>query len=299
MSENGNQKTTSKGCFHKFSVVIIASIAIFVVIVVFCLVTAVIASLLNISSDQLGEIWLYGILVIFLMLVVVVGIMIYFRERSTLRKRYYQIDSLFAALGMTGRSYLGSGRQYHGIVDDRTVAAYFYPGPSMDIYIALSLNTRLGIGVKGGVHPAVFGFFPSNKLVTDDPAISFLSIYSLDKQWARKLLENAQAKVAILRLSLGQRMYKFHDLLFQPEWMQFRIKHISLIELNAENFQTRFNDLFDLVSIVETLPAPTVTVKTSHLAQKIIPNRSNFTCLIFGIICLIISIVAAIIIILT
>lgn len=267
---------------------------IILLIMVASLVGLVILSvLLPITERQRIYLWVGGLL---LLLFVMIAIIFIWSSR-TIQRRAALLDEIFGLLGLTGRAYLWNGRQYHGSLNGRQVDVYFYRGPSLAIYIASPLNTRLGIGLKGRFSQLASSVINRPELLSNDPELAHLGIYPLDQRWGMDLLANAQAKAAILRLTAAGSDFEIRNLLFQPEALQFQIHRINSRTITAENLRIWVNDLFDLVEIAESLPAPTVTAVASAMERTTRQNRSRFALPILGIACGILGFFAAIIII--
>jgi hypothetical protein len=110
-----------------------------------------------------------------------------------LLRRARHLDEAFAPLGLQGKMYLTNGRQYHGAMGGRPVDAYFYRGPTLDLYLGASLKTRMSVGVKDRVGQAIAGMFNRQTMPATDPDLDRLSVYTLDETWARELLNDPGA----------------------------------------------------------------------------------------------------------
>lgn len=287
MSESKVAKSWGATCARQALLAIII-----LLVVVASLVGLVIVSvLLPITESQRIYLWVGGLpLLLFLM---VGGIFAW--SAHTIRRRAAQLDAAFNPMGLNGRAYLWNGRQYHGTWSGRQVDVYFYRGPSLAIYIASPLNTRLGIRLKGPLSQMASSLSSCPELVSSDPELTHLGIYPIDERWARELLDNPQAKAAILRLTSAEAGFEFRNLLFQPEAIQFQIHRINLSTITTENLRIWIKDLFDLVGIAESLSAPRFTTVASPMERKTRLNRSDFALPIMGITCGIIAFFAAII----
>lgn len=288
MSESKIFKSWGAGCVRQ------ALFAIFIFLVfVAGLVGLVILSVsLPITESQRIYVWAGGLLL--LLFLMVGGIIVW--SANAIRQRASQLDAAFNQFGLTGKAYLWNGRQYHGMLNGRQLDAYFQRGPSLIIYLASPLNTRLGIRLKGRFSPLASGMFNHPELVSIDPDLIHLGIYPLDEHWGRELLNNPQAKTAILRLISNEAAFEFRNLLFQPEAIQFQIHRINLRFITAENLRIWVNDLFNLAKIAESLPTPGVTSFASAMERKTRINRGDFILPVMGITCGIVGFFAAIII---
>jgi hypothetical protein len=254
----------------------------------------VLTGLLPIQPSQRIYVWVGGML--FLFFLVVGGLFVW--STHMLRQRAAHLDAAFNQLGLPGKAYLWNGRQYHATLSGRQVDAYFSRGPSLVIYIAAQLNTRLGIRLKGSLSQMASAALNRPELITSDPELAHLGIFPLDERWGRALLVDPQAKAAILRLTSAETAFEFRNLLFQPEAIQFQIHRIHLSGICAENLRIWVNDLFTLAKIAESLPSPTVTSMASAIERKTRSNRGDILLPIVGITCGIVGFFAVIIFIL-
>ena len=287
MSESKIIKSWEAGCARQALLAMI----ILLVIVAGLVGLTILSVLLPLTESQRIYLWVGGLLL--LLFLMVGGIFVW--SAHTIRRRAAQLDAAFNPMGLTGRAYLWNGRQYHGTWSGRQVDVYFYRGPSLVIYIASPLNTRLGIRLKGPLSQMASGLINRPELVSSDPELTHLGIYPLDERWAKELLDNPQAKAAILRLTSVEAGFKFRNLLFQPEAIQFQIHCINLSAITAENLRIWIKDLFDLVGIAESISTPSVTAVASPMERKTRLDRSDFALPIMGITCGIIVFFAVII----
>jgi hypothetical protein len=287
LSESKTIKSWGAGCALQSLLAIIILLVVVVGIVGLVILTV----LLPITDSQRISIWVGGLLLI--LFLIVGGIFVW--SAHAIRRRAIKLDAAFNPLGLTGKAYLWNGRQYHGTLNGRQVDAYFYRGPSLAIYIASPLNTRLGIRLKGRLSQMASSMYNRPELVTTDPELAHLGIFPLDERWGRELLENSQAKADILRLTTTEERFEFRNLLFQPEAIQLQIHRFKLSTITAENLRIWVYDLLDLVGMAESLPAPHVTAVATILERETRLNRSGFTLPILGITCGVIGFFAIII----
>jgi len=206
------------------------------------------------------------------------------------RQRAEQLDEALVPLGLTGRGYLTIGRQYHGNVRGRQVDVYFNRGPTMDIYVATPLRTRLGIGEKSAIGKAASSLFNRPAIETGDPDLAHLNIHPLDERWARDMLSEPRAKAAILELTSDAGPIEIRQLLFQPDAIQLKLHHVQVADLTPENVQSWVNDLLELARLAESLPAPMHTAEASGLEHRVRTDRSSYTWPIVGITCAVLAI---------
>jgi len=288
LSENKLLKAWGAGCTRS----IVISLVVFMIMLGAFLGLVILVFLLPIPNDQRIYLLMGGfLLILFLM---ITGVLLW-GVRSINRYRRL-LDAALTPLGLTGIAYMWNGRQYHGMLNGRQADVYFYRGPSLDIYIASPLNTRLGIGLKGPKNQHASVGLNHTELVINDPDLAHISIFSLDVPWGRELLDNPLARAAIVRLTSLQPGLEFRNLSFQPEALHFHLHHINPGTLTPENLRLWVIDLLDLITIAESLPSPSVTDAASSLERKARLRRSDFTLPLLGISCGIIGLFTAILI---
>jgi len=191
------------------------------------------------------------------------------------RKRW--LDSLFTPWGLTGSRYMISGRQYQGSVQGREVTARFYRGPTLELYVGTSLQTRMGIAEKSGTSLTVAGMLGRESLSLDDPDLAGLRIFALDEAWARALLADPEAKALLLRLMrAGEGWVLMPQLFLQPGAFYLRLyrnKNLFRYGVEPEEAQAWLNDLLALARCAESLPAPQVTAEESGAERLVRSGR--------------------------
>jgi hypothetical protein len=286
LSEGKIIKAWGAGCAWRTLIAII----IFFIMVIALFGLFVFTITLPITTDQRLFIVMGGFL--FFLCLMVAGVLIWGGWR---RNQYNQkLDAAFVPMGLPGKVYLWNGRQYHGVLNGRQVDVYFYRGPSLEIYIASQLHTRLGIGLKGRINQFASNRLNLPELVMGDPRLAHLGIFSLDEGWGRELLSQSPAMEAILRLTLLQPGLEFRNLLFQPEAVKFQLHHINIDTITPENLHAWVSDLTELIRIAEALPLPHVTDKATAMENKARLRRSDLTLPIVGITCGVIGLFASI-----
>jgi hypothetical protein len=288
LSENKLLKAWGAGCTRS---IIISLVVLFILFGAF-IGLVILVFLLPIPADQRIYILLGGFFLILFLLIACALIWGVWSINRHSRK----LDTALTPFGLNGNAYMLNGRQYHGLLNGRQADIYFYRGPSLDIYIASPLNTRLGIGLKGPRNQSTSFGLNSTDLVFNDPDLAHTSIFSLDERWGRELLDDPLARAAIVRLTALQPGLEFRNLSFQPDALHFHLHHINPGTITAENLRIWVCDLLDLITIAESLPSPRVTAAASSLEQKARLRRSDFTLPMVGISCGVIGLFTAILI---
>jgi len=191
-----------------------------------------------------------------------------------IRSRQRQLDDAFTPLGLAGSMYLLNGRQYHGTAGSRQMDAYFYRGPTLDIYLGTPLKTRLGIGTRDSVGAAIAGLVNRRPIALDDPGLRHLSVFPLDEAWSRDLLADPSARTAILRLTADEGPFELRQVLLQPESLLLRLYRTRQSAITPENVRQWLNDLLAVARVAESLPPPQQTAEASGLERTTRSNRN-------------------------
>ncbi len=273
-------KAYGAGCARSLVVQIIVGV------VALCILPAIIlVSMLMPLPPALEEyrpiLWAFGFVAFLgLFTVVAVGWMLWGK-----RQRASQFDEAFATLGLSGSNYMLNGRQYHGQVDGRKVDIYFSRGPILDIYVASPLHTRMGVGLPSTLGSAASNMLNRPQLQTGHPELAPYVFYPVDERWGRDLLDDPQARSAILRLMETPASFEIRTLFFEPEAIQIKANHISPNRITAETARQWINDLLLLAELAERLPAPTVAAQGSSLARTTRTDRNRLYWIVGGATC--------------
>ncbi|MFH1635567.1 MAG: hypothetical protein ABIG63_16375 [Chloroflexota bacterium] len=273
------------GCARSFVVYIAAAV---VMIGGFCCLTAG-AFMLPIDDDAHFFIW-GGLLLAFIFLVT--GGVIAWGVGS-IRKRAGELDAAFTPLGLTGKMYLQNGRQYHGTVRGHQVDVYVYRGPTLQIYLAASLGTRVGISRKGSIQKIAANILDKETLDVGAPGFEHLSIYPLDHRWTRELVTDPQAREIILRLTEEQAAAELRTLVIQPNAVLLQLNHTQIKNITPENVRAWIDDLWELARIADGLYPPTKTAEESKLELTTRTERSKYTWPTIGITCGVFAVMVA------
>jgi hypothetical protein len=221
------------------------------------------------TSDQ-ASIWILIVpMAAFLFLLFGGGIAV---AGFSLYRRKSRLDSVFAPLGLTGSLYMLNGRQYRGDAQGRQVDVRFYRGPTLEIYVSTSVQTRAGMAERSALGTALAGFFNRTPLQLDDPALSGLDVYALDEGWTRLLLAQPEARAALLRLMQASNWAALHQVHLQPGAFQLRLyrnRNLFQYDISPEEGRQWLEDLMTLARVAESLPAPQVTAQASSAEQMV------------------------------
>ncbi len=178
------------------------------------------------------------------------------------------LDAIFAPYGLAGRPYLINGRQYLGQYQGRNLNAYFSRGPTLEIYLAANLYTRMAIGTEDALGAGLAQALKIPQLRVDHPAYGSLAASAIDEGWGQAFLADPQAREIIPRLARTEGIYELRTITVQPDALVFRLIHLELGSLTAGRLQNCLSDLLALARVAEALPPPAERLEPSRLERN-------------------------------
>ncbi len=205
-------------------------------------------------GDRNSGFGLYISIIIGLMLASMVGVIVW--GINSTRKRAKKLDAIFTPWGLTGESYYYSGRQYHGEVKRRPVDVYFHRGPTLDISIESRLDARAFIVFKSEIGKYSASLANFEDVALNNPTFHNFSIYAQDRYWMENILDGEAVRQALRQLMSVTGAYELRKVMIQPKELKFTLRRIHMDEINPENMQAWFDDLFTFLKAAEAAPTP-------------------------------------------
>jgi hypothetical protein len=178
-------------------------------------------------------------------------------------RRKARLDAAFVPLGLAGDVYQTLFRQYHGTLQGRQVAAYFFRGPVLQIEVETPLQTRTGITRREHADTRVFaGLLGRKPLPLEDQALGELMVFGLDETWTRRLLAQPTVAARLERLTALEGMFTRQQLVLRPGAWTLLLsgsRRLFGIELPPDQVSAWLEDLVALVAVSERVPEPDVT----------------------------------------
>jgi len=176
-----------------------------------------------------------------------------------LRRRAKQYDALFTPLGLTGKTYMLSGRQYQGTVQGRQVDMRLYRGPALDMRIDTTTQARLSAANSDGVSLTLARTFGREPLDLNDPELSGITVFAKDEDWALSLLANPEVKALLSQLILSESPFLMRQVHLEPGQLRlflYRNKRLFKFTITPYQAEQWLNGLLSLARITETQPSP-------------------------------------------
>lgn len=179
------------------------------------------------------------------------------------RRRKY-LDAICTPLGLTGSLYQFWFRQYHGQVDGRKVALYFYRGPAVEIDVETALQTRLAVTEADSDTRSLARLFKRESLAIDDLGLEGLWANALDDNWARSLLRGSGVPALLKRLISFPGAFRWRRVVLRPgAWRLTLFGSGRLFDFNfdvtADSMREAVEGLLDLAQRAEAIAEPAVT----------------------------------------
>jgi len=181
----------------------------------------------------------------------IVGLTLYLI--SSVRQAGRILDPLFASRGLASQSYLGLGRQYHGVVKDRLVEVNFTKGrvfqpDLLNLYVSADLGVRVAMGKQR----PLLDCRDCSRVVVGEPGLNDrLEIYSESEAWVRDLLGESTVRSLVSRLMGNQKEHGFREIYLQPERIWLRAHPSS--QVTEDDIEQWFDDLVALAEAAESL----------------------------------------------
>lgn len=205
--------------------------------------------------DSKTALWVMIIPAICFLLIVIGGAWgTFFFSQRRRAKRY---DEILTPLGLSGRTYLLTGRQYHGTVQGRQVEAYFYRGPALDLRVTTSLQTRLSIANADTVSLSLARAFGRTPLSLDDPGLNGLTVFTHDEEWTRSLLTNPEIQALLRQLILNDSSFLMRQVHLEPGELRlylYRSRRLFRFSVTSEQIRQWLDALLSLARTAEGLP---------------------------------------------
>jgi hypothetical protein len=186
----------------------------------------------------------------------------------SIKRRTNWLDEIFLPMGLAGRSYAITGRQYHGRVKGREVDVFYSRGPMLTIYLGTSMKTQLSIAAVEDVSRNLAGFFNKEPLAMGDPR---LAAYAHDAAWGQVFVNQPEVRKIAEELIFEEHPFLFRQLILNPEAIALRLYRSTQFRefrFDPEQGKRWLEQLAGLVKIAESLPAPKETLEESDLNEK-------------------------------
>jgi hypothetical protein len=174
------------------------------------------------------------------------------------RQRARRYDALFNPLGLTGKLYMLSGRQYQGTVRGRQVDVRLYRGPALDMRIDTAAQVRLSVANSDGVSLTLARAFGRDPLELNDPALDGITVFAKDESWARSLLANPEVRSLLPQLILDESSFLMRQVHLEPGQIRlflYRNRGLFKFSIVPEQAERWLDGMLSLARIVETQPA--------------------------------------------
>lgn len=174
-------------------------------------------------------------------------------------RRARRYDAIFGPLGLKGKTYMLSGRQYHGTAKGRQVEVYLYRGPALDMRVSTTAQARLSIANSDAVSLTLARAFGRDPLDLSDPGLSGVTVFAHEEDWARSLLVNPEVKALLRQLILSESAFLMRQAHLEPGKLRlylYRNKGLFKFSVTPDEARQWLNGLLSLARIAESLPVP-------------------------------------------
>jgi hypothetical protein len=197
---------------------------------------------------------------------------------SISRRRGRWLDELFAPLGLAGRPYGLTGRQYHGRYQGRQIDAYIYHGPGLLLYVGAETATRLAATAEDQMVPQLAQLFNGPPLQHTHADLEGTVIFAHDHEWARAWVAHTAIRDALRRLIHEPTGFVFQRVHIRPGAVFLHLhRGVSLRQVmqQAHGLVAWVEDLMGLAEAAERLPAPAEQLAAAGWEERLQPANLN------------------------
>jgi hypothetical protein len=208
-----------------------------------------------------------------------------------LARRRRQWDAIFTPLGLAGGTYMLTGRQYTGSLGGREVAVRLYRGPTFIVVVNTPLHTRMAIGTQTALGSAAGSALGAHTLPLD-AAYAGRVASAHDELWAHRLLDDPDAREAILWLTQDETSFDIRTVMVQPGGVVLQVARLPLNTLSVDSARRWLDDLLTVAHTAERLPAPSEQVEETGLERSVRSGQTGRTAVIIAIGAVILAVLA-------
>ena len=184
-------------------------------------------------------------------------------------KRSSHTDAAFVPHGLRGSAYVQGGRQYHGAVNGREVAAFVsYHGPRFELEVVSSMATRLAIGTSNALGKVIQNAFQLQTIdLSYDPAFQGMVASGSDDAWIRWLLQQPQPRELLATLARQATASEMRVVMVAPGKVGIAVNFIDVDVVTPAQVQSWIQQLIQLTALLESMPQPHQRLEPSSLER--------------------------------
>lgn len=198
------------------------------------------------------------------------GMFLFITTTNHRRKKW--LDSVFTPLGLTGHRSMINWWQYEGSVADRSMTARFYRGPTLDLILSTTLQTRFGVSTPNELGSALADGLNKPPLRLSAPELLGMTAYALDEAWFNRLCESPEFANCLARLlRAGESWALIQQVILSPGQLQltlYRNKNLFKYDFTTDKVKAWTDDLLRLLTLAENAQAPLVTAELTNLEKS-------------------------------
>jgi hypothetical protein len=223
---------------------------------------------LTLATSTDINLW-YLIIPVALFLIIVIGgsILAVFLVIGGRKRR---LDQALIPLGLTGRAYSLTMRQYSGSYREREVEVFMRRSPALEFEVGTSLQTRLGITTADTLAQSFRELVAQQPETPQNPALQELRYYPLDPAWSQQAVNDPSVAQALRRLLFAQTVFERTEVTLSPGKLRlfvFGNPSLFSVPLTPGQAHEWLEALIDLLNALEALPAPQVNAAPSELEK--------------------------------
>jgi hypothetical protein len=204
------------------------------------------------------------------MVVFLGGMLLFIRITQSRRKKW--LDGVFAPLGLSGHRFLGTWWEYTGLYEGRELTARFYKGPTLDLILSTTLQTRFGVSNENELGDYLAAKLYKPALFMNSAEWQGITVHALDEGWFTQLSTQPEAVAALMRLlKEGEKWALVRQVILSPGSMRltfYRNNNLFNYDFDTQEVRGHVEDLLTLAKTAEALPPPQITDTLSELEKN-------------------------------
>ncbi len=190
-------------------------------------------------------------------------------------RRALWLDDAFASVGLEGRPFFQTGRQYHGTWGGRRVDAYLFRGPTLDLYVESPLGARVGVANRSAASVVARALLDVAPLPFVAPGFEELEVHPDDRAWAEALLADPAAVDLIPRLARDDLGPERRALIVGPEAITLKMRFLPLHDITPTSVRAWVEDMAELARRAEEVAPPAVPARETSYERLMRVERGR------------------------
>ncbi|MCB2178521.1 hypothetical protein KQH61_03810 [bacterium] len=201
----------------------------------------------------------------------------------SIRTRAAWLDEIFTPLGLEGRRYTLTGRQYHGKIRGRDVDVLFTRGPMLSIYISTDVFTQAVFSDPSDVSQNLTKLTNRQPLTSGDDD---LTVYATDDAWGSEFIQDPEVQSILRTLIFDESPFAIQQVILEPGYFLLRLYRSNAyfnFKIPPDQGKGWVRQLLRLAELAERQNSPQESLPPSSLSTNLRQgNAARWAWLILG-----------------